>query len=62
MMDIVEAFVAHGQTAMAMEPRMRAFDNRAIDAQAAAMRRAATGEDRDDALGGAASDAASVTG
>jgi hypothetical protein len=53
-MDIVAAFVAHGQAAIAMEPRMRAFDDPAMAAQAAAMRRAATGKDRDDALGGEA--------
>jgi hypothetical protein len=51
LMDIVASFVPDGEAAIAMEPRVRAFDDPARDAQAAAMRRPPTREDRDDALG-----------
>ena len=50
-MDVVASFVANGETPIAMEPRVRPFDNPATDAQAAAIRRSATSEDRDNALG-----------
>jgi hypothetical protein len=50
-MDIVASFVPDGEAAIAMEPRVRTFDDPARDTQAAAMGRPPTGEDRDDALG-----------
>jgi hypothetical protein len=49
-MDIVASFVPDGEAAIAMKPCVRAFDDPATDAQAAAMRRPPTGQDRDDAL------------
>jgi hypothetical protein len=49
-MDIVTSFVPNREAAIAMEPGVRAFDDPATDAQAAAMRRPPTGQDRDDAL------------
>ena len=51
MMDIVASFVPDREAAIAMEPGVRAFDDPATDAQAAAIRRSPPGEDRDDALG-----------
>src|SRR5260221_14157847 len=50
-MDVVASFVPDGQAPIAMEPGVRAPDDPATDAQAAAMRRPPTGQDRDDALG-----------
>ena len=50
LMDIGATFVADGEAAKAMEPRVRAFDDPAEDAEAAAVRRSAPREDRDDAL------------
>jgi hypothetical protein len=49
-MDIVASFVPDREAAIAMEPGVRAFDDPAADAQAAAIRRPPTGQDRDDAL------------
>ena len=50
-MDARIAFVADRETAIAMQPGERAFDNPAGRAEAAAMRRAPTREDGDDAAG-----------
>ena len=50
MMDIVASFVTNREAAIAMEPGVRAFDDPATDAQAAAMQRPPPGQDRDDAL------------
>ena len=49
-MDIVASFVPDREAAIAMEPGVRAFDDPATDAQAAAIRRSPPGQDRDDAL------------
>jgi hypothetical protein len=49
-MDIVASFVPDREATIAMEPRVRAFDDPATDAQAAAIRRSPPGQDRDDAL------------
>ena len=48
-MAIGSALVPDGETPEPMEPRDRAFDDPAHDAEPAAMRRAAPREDRDDA-------------
>ncbi len=50
-MDIGAALVADGQTAKAVEPRERAFDDPPTDAETAPMRRPAPREDGDDATG-----------
>jgi hypothetical protein len=50
-MDIGAAFVADGEAAEAMQPRDRALDHPAADAEPAAMRRPAPCEDRRDAMG-----------
>jgi hypothetical protein len=43
--------IANREAAIAMEPGVRAFDDPATDAQAAAIRRPPPGQDRDGALG-----------
>ena len=50
-MDVVATFVTDREAAEAMEPGVRTFDHPAQDAEAAAMRRAPSGQDGDDALG-----------
>ncbi len=50
-MDIGATFVSHDEPAKAMEPGQRALHHPAGHAEAAAMRRTPTGEDRHDALG-----------
>jgi hypothetical protein len=49
-MNICAPFVANSQATKAMEPRDRAFDDPSHDTEAAAVCRAATREDRDNAL------------
>ena len=49
-MDVRATFVAHREATKAMQPGVRPFDHPAEDAEAAAVRRAAPREDRDDAL------------
>ena len=50
-MDVVATFVTDREAAEAMEPGVRTFDHPAQAAEAAAMRRAPSGQDGDDALG-----------
>ena len=49
-MDIVASFVPDREAAITMEPGVRPFNDPATNAQAAAIGRSPTGQDRDDAL------------
>ena len=53
-MDAVVAFIANGEATKPLEPGERALDDPAEHAKAAAMGRAATAEDRNNAAGGEA--------
>ena len=51
-MDAVVAFIANGEATKPVEPGERALDDPAEHAKAAAVGRAATAEDRNNAAGG----------
>lgn len=53
-MDAVVAFIANGEATKPVEPGERALDDPAAHAKAAAVGRAATAEDRNNAAGGEA--------
>ena len=53
-MDAVVAFIANGEATKPVEPGERALDDPAEHAKAAAVGRAATAEDRNNAAGGEA--------